>query len=255
MGSVFDNLPEAKQSESPITFEGLEQSYGFVLYEHEAGQDHKGVLKPGDMPRDRVIIYVNGARKGVVDRSKNVPASVEVELKKGDKLGLLVENMGRVDYGEAMVDPIKGIKGDVTIGGEAVKGWDIYSLPFDEAPGGDGEGSYGEEGLTVESDDGTPVIYKGSFETDKEGMAADTFLELPEGVKGVAWINGFNLGRYWAIGPQQQLYVPGCFLKQDSPNELVVLELEPKSGDRVARGLAERTWGNNEDPDCGNCQE
>lgn len=249
-GSVFDNLPEAKSSELPITFEGLGQNYGFVLYEHEAAKDHSGVITPGDMPRDRVIVYVNGARQGVIDRAYVHPGSVEVEVKAGDKLSLFVENLGRVDYGEAMTDPIKGIKGDVKVGGETLTGWDIYGLPFDEAPT-----DFASSDVSVESNDGTPVVYKGSFKTEKEGMAADTFLELPDGVKGVAWVNGFNLGRYWAIGPQQQLYLPGCLLKQDEPNEVVILELEPKAGDRVARGLSERTWANNDDPDCGNCSD
>lgn len=246
VASIFENLPEAQTSDSPITFEGLGQSYGFVLYEHEAEKDHTGVLSPGDMPRDRVIVYVNGARVGVIDRTYVHPDSVEVDLKAGDKLGLFVENLGRVDYGEAMMDPIKGIQGDVTVGDETLSGWDIYGLPFDEAPAGEGE-------YAVESDDGTPVIYTGSFETDKEGQAADTLLELPDGVKGQVWVNGFNLGRYWTIGPQQQLYLPGCYLKQDGPNKVVVLELEPKTGDRVARGFSERTWENKEDPDCGDC--
>lgn len=248
VASVFENLPEAKTSESPVTFEGLGQSYGFVLYEHEAEKDHSGVLAPGDIPRDRVIIYVNGARKGVIDRSYVHPNTVEVDIKAGDKISLFVENMGRVDYGQPMLDPIKGIKGDVKIGDETLSGWKIYGLPLDEAPGGE----YAEE-ISVEGEDGMPVVYKGTFETDKEGMAADTLLELPDGVKGVAWVNGFNLGRYWMIGTQQQLYLPGCYLKQDGPNEVVVLELQPKAGDRVARGLSERTWSNNEDPDCGNC--
>jgi beta-galactosidase GanA len=82
-------------------------------------------------------------------------------------------------------------------------------------------------------------------------MAADTFLELPGGVKGVVFVNGHNLGRYWTIGPQQQLFVPGAWLKET--NEVLVLELEPTPGNRVARGLAQRTWENNPDPDCNGC--
>ncbi|EAQ89046.1 hypothetical protein CHGG_05665 [Chaetomium globosum CBS 148.51] len=98
---------------------------------------------------------------------------------------------------------------------------------------------------------GEPVLYRGTFENGREGMAADTFLELPGGVKGVVFVNGHNLGRYWTIGPQQQLFVPGAWLKKT--NEVLVLELEPKPGERVARGLAVRTWGNNPDPDCNGC--
>lgn len=248
VAGLFDDMPAPERAESPVSMEGLGQSYGHVLYEHNVSSDYSGTVSPGDGPRDRVIVYVNGVRQGVIDRSYTIPGTVEVTLKAGDKLGLFVENLGRVDYGEVMVEQEKGIVGDVNIGGETIRDWNVYSFPLDTISGGPSAGGY-----SVESNDGAPVFYRGSFDTDQEGMAADTLLELPDGIKGMVWVNGFNLGRYWTIGPQQQLYLPGCYLKQDSPNEVIVLELEPRTGDRVARGLSERTWGNNEDPDCGNC--
>ena len=248
VAGLFDDMSAPKTAESPISMEGLNQSHGYVLYEHAVTSDYTGTISPGDGPRDRIIVYVNGVRKGVIDRSYTIPGTVDVTLKKGDKLGLFVENLGRVDYGEVMVEQVKGIVGDVKIGDETVKSWNMYSFPLDTVSGVPVAESY-----SIESNDGPPVFYRGTFETDREGMAADTLLELPDGIKGVVWVNGFNLGRYWTIGPQQQLYLPGCYLKTDSPNEVLVLELEPRTGDRVARGLSERTWGNHEDPDCGSC--
>lgn len=245
---LFDKMPAPKTADSPISMEGLGQSYGYVLYEHNVTSDYSGTINPGDGPRDRVIVYVNGARQGVIDRSYTIPGTVNVTLKAGDKLGLFVENLGRVDYGEVMVDQLKGIVGDVNVAGKTINDWNMYSVPLDTVSGVPSKGGY-----SVDSDNGQPVFYRGSFKTEMEGMAADTLLELPEGIKGVVWVNGYNLGRYWTIGPQQQLYLPGCYLEQGSPNEVVVLELEPRTGDRIARGISERTWGNSDDPDCGNC--
>ncbi|SPO06069.1 uncharacterized protein DNG_08758 [Cephalotrichum gorgonifer] len=248
VAGLFDHKPRATSADSPITMDALGQAYGFTLYEHKVKADASGTISPGDFPRDRVIVYVNDVRQGVIDRTYTWPATVDVTLKAGDKLGLFVENLGRVDYGPGLDDPEKGIVGDVTVGGEALKGWKMFTFPL-EAPPQNTKKSH----VSVDSNDGPPVFYKGSFETNLSGLAADTLLELPGGIKGQVWVNGQNLGRYWTIGPQQQLYLPGCFLKQDGPNEVVVLELEPRVEDRVARGLSVRTWGNNEDPDCGNC--
>lgn len=76
----------------------------------------------------------------------------------------------------------------------------------------------------------------------------DTFLELPGWTKGVVWVNGVILGRYWTVGPQQQLYLPGVYLKKRN-NEITVLALEPNRNQSAARGIQVRSWFNNPDPD------
>ncbi|KAH6627713.1 glycosyl hydrolases family 35-domain-containing protein [Chaetomium tenue] len=238
-------------SDTPLPMEALNQTFGLTLYTHTATTSSSGALTLTNGPRDRVIVYVNGARKGVLDGIYRRPATVNVALQAGDVLGLLVENLGRVDNG--FTDQRKGVVGDVAVGGRVLRGgWGHvgFGLGFGGPEGGvlpEGEGGDG----VVVREGGEPVWYKGVFANGKEGMAADTFLELPGGVKGVVFVNGHNLGRYWTIGPQQQLFVPGAWLKET--NEVLVLELEPKPGDRVARGLAVRTWGNNPDPDCNGC--
>jgi beta-galactosidase GanA len=245
----FDSLANGTTSPSPKTMEALGQVFGYILYEHVATAPASGRLVPGSggVPRDRVIVYVNGARKGVIDAIYKNPASVDVTLKSGDKLWLLVENLGRVNNG--FTDQTKGIAGAVTVGGQMLAGWTHYTFPLDEAPPGLGRTT--TTAKTVAGNDGPPVWYAGTFANSKTGMAADTLLELPGGVKGVVFVNGRNLGRYWAVGPQQQLFVPGAWLKES--NEVLVLELEPRAGSRTARGLAKRTWGNNPDPDCNGC--
>ena len=241
------NTTPVTTKDSPVPMEALNQTTGLTLYTHTATTPTSGTLSVGS-PRDRVIVYVNGARKGVIDGIYKRPATVNVNLQTGDVLGLLVENLGRVDNG--FTDQRKGVVGGVvSVGGKVLQGgWGHVSfrLGAGELPKGDGNG-----GKVVVGEKGPPVWYRGVFGNGKEGMAADTFLELPGGVKGVVFVNGHNLGRYWTIGPQQQLFVPGAWLKET--NEVLVLELEPAPGDRVARGLAQRTWGNNPDPDCNGC--
>ena len=227
--------------------EALGQAFGYVLYETVATSSVSGVLQPGDIPRDRVIVYVNGVKVGVIDAIYKNPAKVNVSLRSGDKLWLFVENLGRVDYGPRVPDQRKGIVGAVKVGGTTLAGtWKHYPLPLDRPPAATSENH------TVTAAGQPPVWYYGSFVNEKVGSAADTLLSLPGSVKGVVWVNGFNLGRYWAVGPQQQLYVPGVYLKQGS-NDLFVLELSPGTSAPVAEGLTTRSWGNKKDADCAGC--
>ncbi|KAI0842639.1 glycoside hydrolase family 35 protein [Hypoxylon sp. FL0890] len=252
--SLFDTLGKKTTSVEPVTMEELGQAYGLVLYEHKVTTTFQGDLQPGDRARDRVIVYVNGTRQGVIDSTYSQPAQVSLSLQSGDTLQLLVENLGRVDYWSresgtfiALEDPYKGIVGNVTIGSKAVSGWDIYSLPLDQPP------------ATSKPSSGTiktgspPVFFRGTFHVEggnsTDPAALDTFLEVPDGVKGNVWVNGFNLGRYWVVGPQQSLYLPGTIIKPYEENEIVVLELEPNGEALTAFGVAERRWANYPDPD------
>lgn len=248
MLGLFDNLPaNPRTSSSPLVMEATGQVFGYILYESVVTVSASGRLQPGNgAARDRVIVYVNGVKKGVIDSIYKNPASVNVNLNKGDKLWLLVENLGRADNGRS--DQTKGISGDVTVGGTKITGFNHYSFPLDAAPAVPSSGS--PKNIAA---NGPPVWYRGTFRTSNSGMAADTFLQLPGGVKGVVFVNGQNLGRYWTIGPQQELFVPGAYLKQDADNVVLVLELEPGTASRVARGVSKRTWKNNPDPDCSNC--
>lgn len=251
---LFDTKYVTTRNGSPYTMEELGQAYGYVLYEHRATKHLSGLLQPGDRPRDRVIIYVDGARVGVVDSIYPYPMNITVDLKPGGILQLLVENLGRVDYWSleaytfnGLTDPYKGIVGDVTIGNSTIDGWAMTSLPLDRVP------SFSSKAKANTSAVGdTPMFYQGTFEVDgnySDPMRLDTFISIPNGVKGVVWVNNFNLGRYWTIGPQQSLYLPGTILKAGQSNEIIVLELEPGAQTMIARGEAERMWGNNPDPD------
>ncbi|KAI1442654.1 glycoside hydrolase family 35 protein [Annulohypoxylon stygium] len=257
MGALFDEimLGEKRASEAPVTMEDLGQAYGLVLYKHVVTTALNGVLQPGDRARDRVIVYVNGIKEGAIDSTYAQPKEVNLSLQPGDTVQLLIENLGRVDYWSresgtfiALEDPYKGIVGNVTIGSDVVSGWDIYSLPLEEPP--TTRSDVPVPSITTGS---PPVFFKGTFRIDaantSDSMSLDTFLAVPDGVKGNVWINGFNLGRYWVVGPQQSLYLPGTVLKPDEENEIVVLELEPDAESLTAFGTAERSWANYPDPD------
>ena len=161
---------------------------------------------------DRAHIFINGELKGIVERSRrNDP--VYLNLKEGEKarLDILVENMGRVNYGPYMFDK-KGILGGVRFGQMYHFGWDIYNLTLDTLPD-----KYASTPAKA------PLFLRGYFDVDN---VADTFLYLDHFTKGAAFVNGFNLGRYYtSAGPQKSLYVPAPLLKKGR-NEIVVFETD-----------------------------
>ncbi|KAJ5833382.1 hypothetical protein N7474_001693 [Penicillium riverlandense] len=261
VASLFQNLGEPKvQSSDPMYMEQLNQSYGYVLYEHTVRSAIKGPVVAGDYPRDRIIVFVNGERRGVQDMIYNNPPPIDVSLSPGDTLQLLVENLGRVSFQQYMDDQRKGIVGNVTVSGVILRDWSMYSLPLVSLPSH--VRSVAGTTLSSRSHDEverklgsltSPVFFAGILESTVAGdddSARDTFLHLEGITKGVVYVNGYNIGRYWVIGPQQSLYVPGCFLKRSGRNDVVVLELEPRNGYMpAAQGHPTRIWGNNYDPD------
>lgn len=250
---AFDFAAIAETKTDPVTMEALGQAYGFVLYEHNVTKSAKGLLQPGDRPRDRVLAFVNGKRQGIIDSYYTKPSEVVLDLQPGDHLQLLIENAGRVNYWNRftkntnmVLDPIKGIKGTVTVGGAVLKGWKSRSLPFDTVP------KKTCRKPTATSQGSPPILFSGEIWVDAEKTSPssrDTFLTIPEGIRGFAWANGFNLGRYWVKGAQQSLYLPGAVLKPGAWNKIVVLELEPASQTLTIEGITKRIWELKPDPD------
>ncbi|KAI1857182.1 uncharacterized protein JN550_013419 [Neoarthrinium moseri] len=261
--SLFEAATSRRNAASPLTMEALGQSYGFTLYEHTVVSTIEGLLAVGDRPRDRVLIYVNDRIQGVMDSQYQHPLTVSVSLQAGDKLQLLVENLGRVDYYSRgnpyrnyLQDPWKGVKGDISIDGSILSGWNMYPLQLDSVPVQRcSNTSVGNKSLSD-----LPRFFHGSFigpsTSHNSSMTLDTFITVPNGIKGNVWVNNFHLGRYWLVGPQQSLYLPGTVVKPDETNDVVILELEPwqmNSTSMVVYGSPERFWGNNPDPDCLKC--
>jgi beta-galactosidase len=164
---------------------------------------------------DYAQVYVNGKRVGTLDRRLKQDR-LTLKLAKGDTLDLLVQNDGRINFGEKLLAERKGILGSVTLQGKALQDWQIYSLPFNDS---------GALHYTRGPCRHAPCFYHGTFNAPVSGSAAaDTFLDTAGLGKGFVWLNGHPLGRTWSIGPQRTLYVPGVWLKP-SGNQLVVLDL------------------------------
>lgn len=210
--SLFDVLPEPKRSPSVLTMEETGQDFGYILYSTEVTGPMERLPLILDEVRDRAHIFINGELKGIVERSRRND-EVFIEVKEGEKakLDILVENMGRINYGPYMFDR-KGILGGIRFGQMYHFGWDIYNLPLDTLPD-----RYTSAPVKA------PLFLRGYFEVQE---IADTFLYLDSFTKGAAFVNGFNLGRYYTpAGPQKSLYVPAPLLKKGR-NELVIFETD-----------------------------
>ena len=216
---LFENLPAPTVSEQPLSFEDLNQGYGYVLYRTQVTGPAEGTLQIERL-RDYALVYLNSTRVAVLDRRLNQD-SVAIEIPAGEiTLDLFVENLGRINYGPFLNDNRKGITERVTLNGKEVKGWKMYGFPFTDLSGL----SFGTP-RTVNG----PVARRGTFVLED---SADTYLDMSNWGKGVVWVNGHNLGRYWYVGPQQTLYLPGPWLRKGD-NEVVVLELLRADKDRL----------------------
>ena len=222
-GSLFGSLPKPVASDIPKTLEALHQAYGFVLYRTHLKGPKQGVLELKDL-RDFAVVMVNGKVATTLDRRRK-QQTTDLVIPAGDvQLDILVENCGRINYGGKIPDNHKGITDSVLYAGAEIKGWENYSLPM-----------LNPSKLTLDGKGGDgPTFYKGQFELKTTG---DAYLDLRGWTKGVVWINGHNLGRYWWIGPQQTLYVPGVWLHKGQ-NEVLVFE-QVKTAAPSIEGLAE----------------
>jgi beta-galactosidase len=212
--SLWDALPAPVASHELKTMEALGQSYGDVLYRKRVTTAFTGELRIDGL-HDYAQVYVNGKRIGTLDRRLKQD-TLPVKLAKGDTLDLLVQNDGRINFGEHLRSERKGILGGVSLHGQPLLDWQIYSLPFDHSD----TLHYAHAACTH-----APCFYRGSFDAPVSGdAAADTFLDTDGLGKGFVWLNGHPLGRSWSIGPQRNLYVPGAWLKPHG-NQLIVLDL------------------------------
>ncbi|WP_345106388.1 glycoside hydrolase family 35 protein [Mucilaginibacter panaciglaebae] len=210
--TILKGLPTPKTSLRPLTFEELNQAYGFVLYRTTLTVNRSAFLKLTDL-RDYAVIMVNGKTVGTLHR-RLTQDSIALKLPAGKvQLDILVENLGRINFGKYLLQNKKGITNKVTFGGHEVLNWKMYSLPFKNISTFD----FADYHINTTS----PQVKKGTFTLDK---VADTYLDMRKWGKGMIWINGHNLGRYWSIGPQQTLYVPAEWLKKGA-NNITVLEL------------------------------
>ncbi|HWA82444.1 MAG TPA: beta-galactosidase family protein [Fimbriimonadaceae bacterium] len=207
--SVWANLPTPKHCAQPKPFEEMGQDHGFALYRTRLIGHKSGRLTITDL-HDYATIFVDGKFVGTLDRREG-KSSIDLPqaTSKEPVLDLLVEGMGRINFAQQMIDR-KGITDRVTLNGMTLMSWDVYNLPMDDV-----------SSLKAGDADRAGVFFRGSFEMERP---ADTFLDCSALKKGVVWVNGHNLGRYWEIGPQKRLYCPAPWLKSGR-NEVIVFDL------------------------------
>lgn len=224
--SLWDNLGEPVKSPCPLTMDELGQGYGYTLY-------RATVTLPSYLPdrencklplritglRDRAVVFADGVRIGVLYRNEpEKTLELPMPVAESFRLDILVENMGRVNYGPDLAYSC-GITGSVLLGFQNVFGWEMYPLPFDKPLELKGP-------RTAET---TPVFCRGTFNIEE---VYDTFLDIQDFRKGVAFINGFNLGRYWEEGPARTMYIPAPLLRK-GVNEIVLFETDEAAGTEV----------------------
>lgn len=206
----LDLISKHYTSPYPLTMEELDQDYGFILYKTTIKGKLEALKLNLQEVRDRALIYLNGEYQGVIDRNNKQEILLSADGPEST-LEILVENMARINYGPLLKDP-KGITKGVRIGNQFLFNWDIYTIPLKDIE----NIKYGNG-----NKEEYPTFYRGSFEVKEVG---DTYLDFEGWEKGVVFINGFNLGRYWKAGPQKRLYLPAPLLKEGK-NEIVVFEL------------------------------
>ncbi|XP_037603676.1 beta-galactosidase-1-like protein 2 [Sebastes umbrosus] len=211
------------KSPKPVSMENLPvnnrngQSYGYTLYETSITSG--GLLKSGDNVRDRALVFVDRSYIGLFKR-QNLELAVP-DGKGRRTLSLLVENCGRVHQGRDLDKQHKGLVGDILLNNIPLRNFTTYSL--DMKPSFI-DSLYQAPWKSLPETPSFPGFFMGRLFA--YGYPSDTFVKLPGWEKGVVFINGLNLGRYWSIGPQQALYLPGPFLNSGINQVIVFEELE-----------------------------
>jgi beta-galactosidase len=231
---VFDNLPKAVRDDQPRTMEKYDQGHGCILYRTTIPAGPAATLEAASV-HDFGFLFLNGERVGVMDR-RNGSFKVQLpERKKSATLDILVEAVGRVNFGTEVHDR-KGIHAPVKLEGKDLTGWKVFNLPLDDkmlgklkfrssehesAPSLHRESQSRLTSAATVQGFNKPAFWRATVNIEKPG---DTFLDLRSWGKGVVWVNGHCLGRFWNIGPTQTAYVPGCWL-QAGKNEIVIFDL------------------------------
>lgn len=234
---LFRNLyvfGDGQKSLSPLSMEEAGQNTGYILYSTKMKDDEKAGTLIFKRCNDRVQAFCNGNKiftafdKEICSEGHGFWPFTFVEGKvwkidspEGAGLDFLVENCGRVNFGHKLEEQTKGITQDVIINGHVHFGWETRCLPLDEEQMKvlEEKGDWRSGDAEVSSN---PAFFKFKFNVDEVG---DTFLDFKGWGKGCAFVNGFNIGRFWNKGPQTKLYIPGPLLKKGE-NEIVMFETE-----------------------------
>lgn len=238
---LFDNLPEGKVVTGIRSMETFDQGWGSILYRTTISQDVPACILRITEPHDYAQVFVNGKLMGKLDRRLHETEMKLPAVSRGDRLDILVEAMGRINFGRAIKD-YKGITERVEliyeVGEEGAsracvsfqpQSWKVFNISDDY------ETVKLQQWQPLDKADTYPIgAYRATFRLQKVG---DTFLNFETWGKGQVYVNGHAIGRIWQIGPQQTLYMPGCWLRKGE-NEIIVTDIVGPQ-DPVTEGLRE----------------
>ena len=201
--------------------EQLGQNYGYILYHSTLHTENKIDKLRLWETNDRANIFIGKKPVRILyDQELLQEQTLNIEFEQNSDFDILVENMGRVNFGPRMEHQQKGIAQCVQLDGHMHNHWLQYTLPLDNIEKVDYTKGY---------TDGLPGFYRFTLTVDEP---ADTFLDFEGWGKGCIFVNGFNIGRFWEIGPQKRLYIPAPLLKTGH-NEIVIFETDGKSRDTI----------------------
>lgn len=219
--SVIDDLSTPVPNSFPQSMEQLGQNYGYILYHSTLHTENKIDKLRLWETNDRANIFIGKKPVSILyDRELLQEQTLNIEFEQNSDFDILVENMGRVNFGPRMEHQQKGIAQCVQLDGHMHNHWLQYTLPLDNIEKID---------YSKEYTDGLPGFYRFTLTVDEP---ADTFLDFEGWGKGCIFVNGFNIGRFWEIGPQKRLYIPAPLLKAGH-NEIVIFETDGKSCDTI----------------------
>lgn len=221
---TLGSLATPQHSQLPKTMEDLGQSYGYTLYRTSIERDTREPerLRVIDA-RDRAQVFVDERLVGT-QYQEEIGEDIHAELPAPEvRLDVLVENMGRVNYGHKLLADTqrKGIRTGVCVDLHFVTGWDQYCLPLEDVSAIDWEAG---------AHAGAPTFSRYDFSMT---APAPTYVDLTGFGKGIVFVNGTNVGRFWEEGPIMSLYVPGGLLRAGE-NSIVVFETEGRLEDRIS---------------------
>lgn len=237
-----NGMGSSVQSRDIRSFEDMDMGWGIADYSTALPKIPVGSMLTLNEPHDFAQVFVDGKYIGKIDRVKNEKTLMLPPVEKGTELCIRIEAMGRINFGRAIKD-YKGITKEVTISAEMdgheaswnLKNWTIVPIPdnYETVVNALSVGTETSKRTRQHAKLLTKAgYYRGHFMLRKPG---DTFLNMEAFGKGQVYVNGHAIGRFWNIGPQQTLYLPGCWLKQGR-NEVIVLDVVGPKGEPTSFG-------------------
>ncbi|GJJ03233.1 beta-galactosidase [Duganella rhizosphaerae] len=221
--ALVDALPKPIASHLARNMEAYGQGYGLIVYRKRFAEGASGKLDLGAV-RDYAHVLADGVTFATLDRRRDEHVT-ELELAAGGTLDVVVENMGRVNFGPMLAEERKGLTRAVSLGDKPLLDWEVFPMPL-----ADVSGLRFVRGMPAKRG---PTFWRGHFSTSASGS---TFLDTRALGKGHVWVNGHHLGRYWRIGPQQSLFLPAPWLRKGD-NEIVILDMDGAAEAPSVQGL------------------